>query len=289
LSVNGEHSLNDDHPSIDAAITYVKQEFKNILSKRKDLIKKLGEALEPTISNSESICEEIKSIIQEEIAQGLISRRDIERYCPPEWKRKTKPKKNDNLSIPEGGGQVEIPQIMIDTGGHVVNESAVNSNPDSNSDVEEFAKEETKHSARKELEDTITKSTSLTNADKQLSEQGRVREVETKIGRLRLDLESKSTENSELHTQVEDLKFKLKSALDNGYSQNSEDRFFEVQLQVPFEDLRRRYMGSSRGKIDNVPITVEVDLVTKSITNIQLGEADSQESTRTGKESSNLR
>jgi hypothetical protein len=48
-------------------------------------------------------------------------------------------------------------------------------------------------------------------------------------------------------------------------------------------------MDSYRGKIDNVPITAKVDLVTKSITGIQIGEADSQESTRTGEESSSLR
>ena len=72
-----------------------------------------------------------------------------------------------------------------------------------------------------------------------------------------------------MQTQVKDLELKLKSALDNGFNQNSEDRFFEVEFQVPFEDLRR-YMGSSRGIIDSVPITAKVDLVTKSITGIQM-------------------
>ena len=44
-------------------------------------------------------------------------------------------------------------------------------------------------------------------------------------------------------------------------------------------------MDSSCGKNDSVPITAKVDLVTKSITGIQIGEADNQESTRTGEES----
>ena len=65
------------------------------------------------------------------------------------------------------------------------------------------------------------------------------RELETEIGILRLDLKSKSKENSALQRQVKDLELKLKSALDNGFNQNSEDRFFKVQFQVPSEDIRR--------------------------------------------------
>ena len=39
-------------------------------AKRKDLIIKLGEAFERTVSNSESICEEIKNALHEEIVEG---------------------------------------------------------------------------------------------------------------------------------------------------------------------------------------------------------------------------
>jgi hypothetical protein len=40
--------------------------------------------------------EEIKNVLRDEIAEKLISSRDIERYCLDKWKTKTKPK-NDNL------------------------------------------------------------------------------------------------------------------------------------------------------------------------------------------------
>jgi len=90
LSENA-HNYNLD---LDAVITEIKEEFKNILIKREQLVLKLGKALENMgPQEKENICAEIKGTLREEIAQGLISRRDIERYCPDEWKQKTKPKR----------------------------------------------------------------------------------------------------------------------------------------------------------------------------------------------------
>jgi len=63
-----------------------------------DLVIQLGNAIEKVVSNPESICEEIKTILHDEIREKLISSRDIERYCLDKWKKKTKPK-NDNLSF----------------------------------------------------------------------------------------------------------------------------------------------------------------------------------------------
>ena len=68
-------------------------------TKRKDLIIKLGQAFERKVSDTESICEEIKNALGEEIAQRLISIRDIERYCPDKWKKKTRPKKRRRTTI----------------------------------------------------------------------------------------------------------------------------------------------------------------------------------------------
>jgi hypothetical protein len=294
LSVNDHGAFNGDNSDLDTVITYVKQEFKNILAKRKDLIIKLGQAFERTVSDTESICEEIKNALGEETAQRLISIRDIERYCPDKWKKKTRPKKeerNDNLSFSRQEQQ-DIRPILVDTRGNTVVEPASDSNNSSAVNTEGCANEEVKYTenfhADNELEDVIRKSNSLISTDQQLSEQSKIRELGTEIGKLRQDLESKSKENSALQTQVKDLELKLKSALDNGFNQNSEDRFFKVQFQVPSEDLRR-HMDSSRGIIDSVPITAKVDLVTKSIAGIVIGESDSQESTRTGEENSSLR
>lgn len=78
---------------LDAVIQEVKLEFRQWkLVKRRDLITKLGNAYENVVSDPKDVCEEIKNALREEIAEGLISARDIERYCPGKWKKSTKPK-----------------------------------------------------------------------------------------------------------------------------------------------------------------------------------------------------
>ena len=86
---------------LDAVIHDVKLEFREWkLVKRRDLITKLGNAFENVVSDPKDVCEEIKNTLGDEIAEGLISARDIERYCPDKWKKNTKPKaENDKLSF----------------------------------------------------------------------------------------------------------------------------------------------------------------------------------------------
>jgi hypothetical protein len=78
------------NPDLDEVIRQVKEEFKSIFAKRRDLIIKLGEALERTVSNSESICEEIKNALREEIAQGLVPN-GTQRYILMKEQVKNKP------------------------------------------------------------------------------------------------------------------------------------------------------------------------------------------------------
>jgi hypothetical protein len=90
--------------------TQVKDEFNKtvrpILETRKGLVIKLGDAIdkygEGTVQK-EDICVTIKFYLADEIRDGLISERDIERYCPDGWKRKYVKKqcKSDNLSLTE--------------------------------------------------------------------------------------------------------------------------------------------------------------------------------------------
>ncbi|MGC1932434.1 MAG: hypothetical protein WA667_25965 [Candidatus Nitrosopolaris sp.] len=44
------------------------------------------------VIKEEDICTEIKNALYEEIKEKIISSDTIERCCPDEWKRKTKPK-----------------------------------------------------------------------------------------------------------------------------------------------------------------------------------------------------
>ena len=83
---------------VDAVIEEVKRELRSLLVKTDEQIKKIGNALKKVVKREESICEEIKIALKEEIAEGVISNRTIELHCPTEWKRKTKPK-NEKISF----------------------------------------------------------------------------------------------------------------------------------------------------------------------------------------------
>ncbi|MGC2570043.1 MAG: hypothetical protein WA364_00920 [Candidatus Nitrosopolaris sp.] len=83
----------------DRVIAQAKKELRSLFVKSEDQIKKVGNALKKVVKKEESICEEIKIALKEEIAEGVISTRTIELHCPPEWKRKTKPKQRENEKI----------------------------------------------------------------------------------------------------------------------------------------------------------------------------------------------
>ena len=112
--------------SLDEIIQQVKQEFKSFLIKRRELVLKLGNAFEKVVVNPESICEEIKNVLQDEIAEKVISSRNIEMYCPSKWKRKTKPK-NERISFSNKQVKENEP-IAIDNDGNPVENSPPSSN-----------------------------------------------------------------------------------------------------------------------------------------------------------------
>ena len=89
----------DNETLLDSTIEEVRSELRSMLMKRRKLIQRLGYAFERVVANPESICEEIKTTLKDEIAEKAISSRDIERYCLDKWKKKTKPQKNDKLSF----------------------------------------------------------------------------------------------------------------------------------------------------------------------------------------------
>jgi hypothetical protein len=107
---------------LDIVIREVKDEFRKMLLKRKEFVVKLGNAFEKVVGDPESICEELKTVLREEIAVKLISARHIERYCPDKWKRKTKPRKpkNDILSFSMSQNE-KRKEAIIDTQGNLVN------------------------------------------------------------------------------------------------------------------------------------------------------------------------
>ena len=212
MSSSEHNSINRDNSEIDPVIANIKQEFKNFLLKREQLIIKLGLAFERIVTNRESISGEIKAALREEIAQGLISRRNIERYCRDEWKKNTKPKKDENDKSPFSRQEQQIaPRVLVDAYGNSEIEPAATSDTDPNNVVNYEGPPNLENLCmdacpiRKELEDTIKKSTSFTSADQQFSEQSKVVELKTKIERLESDSQSKSDENSVLLIRIGEL------------------------------------------------------------------------------------
>jgi hypothetical protein len=120
-----------NNSELDIVIKEVKQELKTMFLKRKDIIIKLGNEFEKVVANPESVCEEIKIALHEELANHIISSRDIERYCLDQWKKKTKPRKNVNLSFLtkiEEQENEESGTIAIDTQGGCIDELKSNNN-----------------------------------------------------------------------------------------------------------------------------------------------------------------
>lgn len=107
-SNSSDYNLSSNTPEsgqLDSIIKEVKLEFREWkLVKRRNLVIKLGQAYENVVSDPKDVCEEVKNTLRDEIADRLISTRDIERYCPDKWKKNTKPKagaksENDKLSF----------------------------------------------------------------------------------------------------------------------------------------------------------------------------------------------
>ena len=128
--------MNSKYEELDTIIEEVRSELRSILIKRRKLIEKLGFAFEKVVANKESICEEIKNCLKEEIATGLISARTIEQSCRPEWKKKTRPKhENEIFSFSDnksGNKEEKQIKIAIDTLGNPVQDTTTNCQDRSN-------------------------------------------------------------------------------------------------------------------------------------------------------------
>ena len=105
--------MHNNNQELDTLIEEVRRELRSMLIKRRKLIQKLGYAFEKVVANPESICEEIKTSLRDEIVDKTISSRDIERYCLDKWKKKTKPQKNGKLSFSDILEQENQKKVVI--------------------------------------------------------------------------------------------------------------------------------------------------------------------------------
>jgi hypothetical protein len=246
-------------------IKEVKLKLKSIFMKRRDLIIKLGNEFEKLVPKPESICEEIKIVLREEIAEHIISSRDIERYSPEKWKKKTKPQKNDNLSFltkTEEQEKEEYMTIAIDTQGSPIDESISTINKghayikENISDLESQGK----------LANTQNNATSMytcPNCEKQLLIENQaiqdekdaiIKQLEDEIQQYRNDLRIKISENAGMQTQLNRLKEQLQLKEENNdsiSSSSSSDTYrhlegsniVDLEFSLKYEDVHK-YVSS---------------------------------------------
>lgn len=119
--------MNNETSVLDSIIKEVRSELRSMLMKRRKLIQRLGYAFERVVANPESICEEIKTSLRDEIVDKTISSRDIERYCLDKWKKKTKPQKNDKLSFSDRLEQESQKKVVIGAMGTSLEEPSLGS------------------------------------------------------------------------------------------------------------------------------------------------------------------
>ena len=217
----------DNKCELDIVIKEAKQELKTMFLKRRDIIIKL-----------------------EEIVNNIISSRDIERYCCNEWKKKTKPQKNANLSFltkTEEQEKVGQKTIAIDTHGSSIDElksitTTQTCNKENNCNLQPQAKSENIQN------NAINLHTCPNCKQPQVENQRICNEKDIKIKEL----------HDELHQYYNDLKLKQVKDEDNGsvsssfntYNQSESSTIIDLEFPLRYEEVRR-YV-SSRLKISGV-------------------------------------
>jgi hypothetical protein len=242
--------------NLDEIIQNVRQEFRSFLVKRRELIIKLGYAFERVVANPECICEEIKSALRDEIAEKIISSRNIEMYSPDKWKKKTKPKKNDNLSFltkTEEQEKEEHMTIAIDTQGSPTDELKL-IGPKSQICIKERNSDlETQELSTNIQSNTINLHT-CPNCKQLLLEIQRIHhEKDIKIKELEAerqqygdDLKIARTERAGLLAQVEFLhkQLQLSNKQNNMNEYSSNDEVIDFEFRLSWETVRE-YMSST--------------------------------------------
>jgi len=105
-----------DSSELDQIIRDVKVQIRKLSQDYKEQIQRIGNFLkEKNLLKEEDICAEIKIALRDEIEERLVSSDTIERSCPDEWKRKTKPKDNrePQLRFFEGKNLLEQEQETV--------------------------------------------------------------------------------------------------------------------------------------------------------------------------------
>jgi hypothetical protein len=246
---------------LDRIIEEVRRELRMILLKRRQLIEKLGLAFEKVVSDRESICEEIKNCLKKEIALDIISPRTIEQCCRPEWKKKTKPKlENENFSFSHPKPEQKLKKIVMDNHGNPVQEAESNdgdSNPefDFRQDAKEIAQHDNELLQRQQ---SIIRE--LINENRRLKQEKG--EVQVKLGETIESLHIQKQREAELLRKIESIANRAEQY----------QNVIEIEFPVNYRPLQNHmveiYNSPTR---QEVWFVVKIDVNKKKVVSVQLG------------------
>jgi hypothetical protein len=216
----------------------IKLELRNLFGKSGKFIERLGIALKKIVKRERDTCEEIKTRLKDEIAEGIISARTIELHCPEEWKHKTKPtRKNEKISFSKQVEDKPQHKVVVMQAGKsaTVTEKEVGTGLDTSSPQSERDAE-----AGIDINSDTTASMSYNSFDNsKLSEE----EKERKCHRKCENCERLQQKCEELQSKLEGyrkalrIQTPIKTAKELMYA--GTDGCQQFEFPVPFEQIRR--------------------------------------------------
>lgn len=241
----------ENRSEVDAVIDDVKLKLRSLFGKSKEQIRKVGNAFKRSGFKEESICELIKNALKEEITEGLISSRSIELHCPPEWKRRTKPKneratnvdqKNEKSSFSRPVGEKPKPALGVTNTGESVPMNETSNN------TETYPKE----------------SDGVNKPHDQSKQNGTGTDDKNEEGRSNAD--SPIEESMVTHSLNGEKALASKQPEDSGKDRKKE--VFDSHIPIPFEDLRKdmEAVFQITEGVGNVWFHVILDVCTAKVT-----------------------
>jgi hypothetical protein len=215
-SNSNESVENTKKSELDAIIKEVKIQIRRLFGGYKEQIERIGNVLKVEgLIKEEDICTEIKNALREEIKEKIISSDTIERCCPDEWKRKTKPKDSidPQLRISEDKNPQEQ-ETVTNTNTNITSEGQIlqqEFEPDHSKIVEEKVKEKEKESFendRQEQKQIIKEQEEELKRLRPLAEVAKEQECE--------EIQQLTTENEQQKEEIQSLREKLDKLKEEG-------------------------------------------------------------------------
>jgi hypothetical protein len=257
--------MNLEIKDLDSIINEVRSELRSILIKRRELIEKLGFAFEKVVSNKENISEEIKNCLKEEIALGIISTRTIEQHCRSEWKKKTRPKhENEIFSFSQSKRDKEEQKqrkIILDNHGNPMQDAAENHYSDS-SQKADFRQDEkeTSHQNHELLEKFSRTVRELIFENKKIRQEKD--EIQVKLG--------EALESLHVQKQREREQIRKNQSVANRLEQYQ--NVFDTEFSIDYKQLQKYMAQIYKSTVrQEVWFVVKIDANKKTVVSAQIG------------------